>query len=230
MPAEAFGLALPSALLAPQFVRQAAESRAFARQAELPLTPLEDLKEWLRQERQAGRGGEHAELLGLLLADEDAARSQALESGELFDQLEYEMGALEADDSYGCFEPDGLARLLELVLDRGDELAAWAELELAGPLSLAVGLCLPPLPAGGGRRLAPQLLEASLNLDLHLPGKAPALDAGSESGVLAVPLQDPRVGDRCSLSLYFVYPLALQGHFMRAADALAASMSLKPEA
>jgi len=230
VPASPFGLTLPSALLAPQFVRQAAASSAFARQAELPLTPLEDLKEWLRQERQAGRGGEHEELSGLLLADEDSARSLALESGELFDQLEYEMEALEADDSYGCFDADGLARVLELVLDRGDELAAWAELELAGPLSLAVGLKLPPLPSGEGRRLAPQLLEASLNLDLHLPGSALAPEAGLESGVLRVPLQDARVGDRCSLDLYFVYPLALQGHFLRAAQALAASMSLKPEA
>jgi hypothetical protein len=228
MPADAFGLALPSALLAPQFVRQAAEAKAFAPQAELPLTPLEDLKEWLRQEREAGRAGQHEELLGLLLADEDEARRQALESGELFDQLAHEMEALEADDSYGCFDPDGLARVLELVLDRGDELAAWAEMELSGPLSLSVGLRL--LPPAGARRLAPQLLEASLNLDLHLPGKAPSLEPSMESGVLRVPLQDARVGDCCRLSLYFTYPLALQEHFMQAADALAKSMSLKPEA
>jgi hypothetical protein len=140
------------------------------------------------------------------------------------------MEALEADDSYGCFAPDGLARVLELVLDKGDELAAWAEMELSGPLSLSVGLRLPPLPAGEGRRLAPQLLEASLNLDLHLPGRAPSLEASQESGALRVPLQDPRVGDGCCLSLYFVYPLALQGHFMQAAKALADAMSLKPEA
>jgi hypothetical protein len=222
------GLSLPSALLVPQFVRQLALARAFVPQAELPLTPLEDLKEWLREERQAGHGGQHEELLGLLLGDEDAARSAAQGSGELFDQLEYEMQALEMDDSYGCFTPDALARVLELTLDQGDELAAWAERELGGPLNLAVGLRLPP-PAGPAR-LLPSQLEASLNLDLHLPDAAPSLEASADSGMLRVPLQDARVGDGSNLTLSFSYPLAVEAHFLRVAQALVKELNLKPEA
>ncbi len=218
------------------------------------LLPLDELKAWLRP--RAGRGGEGLEeLAALLLGEEQEAREQARVDGEAFDLVEHELEQMEGDDSYELFDPPRLQRLLSLVLEEVDEVAPAVEGETGMPFYLSVGFLLPqphrnPLlkeadiaewvsrfaPSGKAGallkrlkegRVDSQALNAALNLEFARRGSESPLKRDAETGVVRVPLADPRAGDDYALQVSIRYPLEYEGYFLRALDAIAAQMALK---
>jgi hypothetical protein len=242
-----FGVRPPLALQAPEFISQFLQSgyvQDHLGGAEgFPLTPLDDLKAWLRQiPPRAGEGLE--DLREILLGLETEARKQAELEGEAFDLVDYELNQMGEDDTWETFEPEVLRRLLQVVLDEADEIAPHLEREAGYPFFLSSGFSLPKpgrhpfmkeeeilVSLKAYTREAAgvpdsQAVQGALNLDFYV-NEPPLLARDSETGVVRVAFEDPRVGDKVKLQLSLAYPLKAEGYFLATFDAISKMMRLK---
>lgn len=243
----AFGVRLMSALQVPEFVSQFLQS-GYVQDGQggfelFPLSPLDDLKAWLRA-LPAGPSGELEELSDLLLGLETEARKQAEIDGEVFDLEEFELEQLDGDDTWETFEPEILRRVLELVLDQSDDLAPQIERESGYPFFLSVGFNLPRpekhpyLKAGEIQKamekfspgkavsLDSQAVQGALNLDFYT-AEPHRLARDAENGVVRLDLEDPRSGDKVKVQASLAYPLKAEGYFLDTFDAISKRMRLK---
>ncbi|HTB22904.1 MAG TPA: hypothetical protein VK914_09375 [bacterium] len=244
------GFTLSTGLLIPDFVEQALGLDLFARGEGAQLTPLDDLKEWMRSD--PWREGELFEGVGeLLLGEERLARAAAEKAGAAFDLAGFELGQMEADPGYECFDPARAASILRLVVEEADALQAFNRKAHDADFALAVSFHLPDprrhprfsreaiarALAGHGmsaaealaKGRAPRLeLDGAFQVDLSAPGGGPVLERANGVGFLRVPCADPRVGDETVAHLSLAYPLESEGYFMLTFDALRQALSLKP--
>jgi hypothetical protein len=221
-----FGLKLPLALLAPQFLFQFLQSNLVRQEPHL-ISPLDDLKEWLR--REGSKGGEsRQELLEVLLGDEKEARLEATGNGQQFDQLEYDLERME-EPGWECFSAEECQRLLEDLLEDIDVCRPAIEAEGDGePFSLSFSFGLPLRPKNPGQpRLDPIDLTGMIQFDFAAPGKAPSLARTAETGIVRILVEDKRVGDASELQLSLAYPLEHQDYFLETFEALGKELSLK---
>jgi hypothetical protein len=245
-----FDFTLSSALLIPDFVEQALALDLFAQVGDTHITPLDDLKEWMRSD--PWRSGELFERAGeLLLGPERAARKAAEKAGLEFDLAGFELERMEGEPGYETFDPAWTVSLLRLALDEADAVQAFSRKAHEADFALAVSFHLPDprkhprfsreaiaaalvahggtAPAGSlaaGR--APRLeLDGAFQLDLSAPGGGPVLVRGNGVGFVRVPCADPRVGDGTVAHLSLAYPLESEGYFLMTFDALRQALSLK---
>lgn len=241
---------LSAALLIPDFVEQALGLDLFAQADDTQLTPLDDLKEWMRAD--PWRTGELFERAGdLLLGDERAARKAAEAAGVEFDLVGFELGRMEADSGYESFDPAWAASLLRLAVEEADALQAYSrkahDMDFALAVSfqlpdprrnprfsreaiasalLAHGRTVPAQSLAAGR--APHLeLGGAFQLDLSAPGGGPSLERANGVGFVRVPCADPRAGDEAVAHLSLAYPLESEGYFLMTFEALRQALSLK---
>lgn len=244
------GLSLPFALLTPEFVVQFLATDFVRQDAAFNLSPLDDVRAWLRTEGEA-QGGHVEELAELLLSEEREARKVVAKAGGAFDLLDFEFLQMERED-FENFPPPLVRRILEIVLEESDQIRPMVEKETLSPFSLSLSFSL-PLPhrhhamkeaeiAGHlaqygaqpevlrrveQKKMAPAELEAVLLFDLVGRGQAVPLQRTAESGVVRVPLGDPRTGDLTDLQLSLVYPVATEGYFLASFEAITRALSLK---
>jgi hypothetical protein len=242
-----FGVGLPLGLQAPEFISQFLQT-GYVQDGKngaecFLLTPLDDLKGWLRG-LPAGAGEELEDLREILLSLEIEARKQSGLDGEVFDLVDFELDQMDHDDTWETFEPEVIRRVLQVVLDQADEIAPYLERETGYPFFLSVGFALPkpdrhpwmkkddilaalkayPYLAKG--LPDSQGVQASIHLDFVVKDR-PVLARDAENGVVRVALEDARVGDRVSLQLSLAYPLAAEGYFLATFDAISSAMRLK---
>lgn len=242
-----FGIRLPLALEATEFISQFLQS-GYVHDGQggvdgYPLTPLDDLKGWLRVLPSHSSEGLE-DLREILLGLENEARKQAGLDGAGFDLVEFELEQMDHDDTWEAFEPVVARRVLEVVLDEADEIAPQLELQTGYPFFLSLGFSLPrpdkhpflkeaeitkaleDYSGGAKTSLDSQCLQGAVNLDFFLK-EAPPLKRDAECGVARVPLEDNRVGDKVKLQLSVAYHLKAEGYFLAVFDGIAKSMRLK---
>ncbi len=246
------GLRIDFASLIPDFASQFLESGLCAETERTLLTPLDDLKAWLRQ----SKGGEELQkqVHEALLGQEDKDRAKAIAAGKKFDLVDYELEMMSGDESYEQFNPGWVRSILALVIEEADALQAFAKAEIKSDFSIAASFILPdprknPL-------LSPADIEASLRkfgaddkliarcfkaqgkrpeysgailLELGPRGVAPALPQAKDTGFVRVGLVDARAGDECDAALRLAYPLELEGYFLLSFDAARSRLTLKDE-
>ncbi len=247
------GFTLASAQLIPSFVRQALESGLFYDQANTQVTPLDDLKQWMRDD--PWRAGDLFEQLSdVLLGEEKKARKVAEKAGVEFDVVGFELEQMNVDDTYEALTPEWAARCLELAIDEADAINAWCHRAHGLDLALAVSFQLPD--PGRHTQLSreqiaaalanygadPKAVEAvmknrrsglelsgafQLDLSASVGGKVPSFARHNNVGFVTVPLADPRAGDETMAHLSLAYPLESEGYFLLTFDALRESLALK---
>jgi hypothetical protein len=248
------GLRLKFASLVPDFADQLLESGLVTDTQRLLLTPLDDLKAWLRTQTP-GDSGLKFDVREMLLGQEEADRAKAAQTGAPFDLVEYELGQMQADETYEQFNPAWARQMLALVVEEADSLQAWCKAELGTNFSLAMSFSLPDprhnsllSPAaieeglrkfGADERLLARAVRGQgkkpeysgmLLLELADRGMArPPRPAGGTSFV-TVGLEDARVGDQSDAALSLAYPRELEGYFLMSFDALRQELTLKEEA
>jgi hypothetical protein len=248
-----FGFTLGSAMLIPSFVRRVLETAYVYDTANTQVTPLDDVKQWMRED--PWRTGELFEQLGdVLLGDEKKARKVAEKAGVEFDVVGFELEQMNSDDSYEALTPDWAARCLELAIDEADAINAWSRRSNGVDLALAVSFQLPDparhslfsreqiaaaLASHGadvkaveavmkGRRSSLEFSGAfQLDLSARDGGKTPPFTRKNNVGFVTVPLADPRAGDETTAYLSLAYPLEAEGYFLLTFDALRESLALK---
>jgi hypothetical protein len=247
------GFTLSTALLAPGFVEQALGTEGlFAHVDDTQLTPLDDVKEWLRAD--PWRGGELFEQVSeALLGSERAARREAEKAGVEFDLVGFELDQMEGDESYESFDPAWSATILRLVIEEADAVQSWSRRAHEADFALAVSFQLPDprkhrifsresiaaaLSSHSGPALAANLaagrgvhleLGGAFQLDLSGPGGGPALARGNGVGFVRIPCADPRTGDETVAHLSLAYPLESEGYFLMTFDALRQALALKTD-
>ncbi len=136
------GFTLASALLIPSFVRQALETAYVYDTANTQVTPLDDIKQWMRED--PWRAGElFGELSDVLLGEEKKARKVAEKAGVEFDVVGFELEQMSTDDTYESLTPEWAARCYELAIDEADAFNAWSRRANVVDLALAVSFQLP---------------------------------------------------------------------------------------
>jgi len=247
------GLRLDFASLIPDFASQLLESGLVTDTEHLLLTPLDDLKAWLRTQNPGEAGLLH-EVRELLLGQELVDRAKAEKEGAHFDLVDYELGMMQADETYEQFNPEWAKNILGLVVEEADSLQAWSQAELKTNFSMALSFTLPdarknPLLGveaieasmrkfGAGETMIGRMLknagkkpEYSGMLLIELAGRGmarPPRPAGSTYFV-TVGLADARVGDSSDAVLSLAYPKELEGYFLLSFDALRQQLTLKEE-
>lgn len=245
------GFALDSAALIPAFIEQALGTGLFAQVHDTQVTPLDDLKDWMRSDPyREGRAFDEA--YGALLGEQDKARRAAEKAGLKFDPVGYELDQMDGDSSYESFDPAWTARLFGLALDEAEEIQAWSRREHGCDFALAASFQLPDprkhprfdweaqAAALARYGAAPALVEAVLKgraskaelsgafqVDFSAPGKEPGYARRNNVGFVRVPLQDPRAGDGVHAHLALAYPLESEGLFLLTFDALRRDLALK---
>lgn len=245
------GFTLSSAQLIPGFVEQALGRDLFSRVEDTQITPLDDLKNWLRQDPY--RAGELVgQVHGLLLGEEDKARAQAVKAGVNFDVVGYELEEMESDPTYEAFDATWTGVILRLLLEEADELQAWSRRENGLDLAMAVSFQLPDprkhprfspeqivraLAEHGAKPEALQLmskgrkppveLSGAFQIDLSASGEGPRWERKNGVGFVKVPCADPRAGDECVAHLSLAYPLEAEGYFLLTFDELRKDLTLK---
>lgn len=231
----ALDFSLSSALLIPDFVEQALGSGLFDHVEDTQLTPLDDLKDWMRSD--PWRAGDlFGRVDALLLGEERAARKAAEKAGLRFDLVDYELGRLDDADGYERFDARQAAEILRLAVEEADALQAYSRKSAGVDFALAVGFQLPDprrhprftredLARALGGRERPELAGA-FQVDLSPPGGGPALEERNGVGFLRVPCEDPRVGDGTVAHLSLAYPLEARGYFLLTFEALRRALSL----
>lgn len=232
-------IGLATGLLIPEFVAQTLATGLFDRVEDTCLTPLDDLKDWMRSEPRR-EGEAFARAAELLLSGERAARHLAEREGRRFDLVEYELSLLEGDGDYERFGPPDAIDLLRLVVEEADAIQEFSRGAHGTDFALSVGLRLPDprrnprlapdevvralgTGAVGNRRLE---LDGAIQVDLSAPGEHPVLE--ERNGVAFVPIicDDPRVGDATVAHLSFAYPVAARGYFFLTFEALRLDLTL----
>jgi hypothetical protein len=245
------GFTLSSAQLIPSFIEQALALDLFARVQDTQITPLDDLKNWLRQDPY--RTGE---LVGqvheLLLGEEDKARAVAEKAGVQFDVVGYELEEMESDPTYEAFNAEWTGIILKLLIEEADSLQAWSKRENGMDLAMAVSFQLPDprkhprfspeqiaqaLAAHGAKpealaaiskgRKAPVELSGAFQIDLSASGEGPRYERKNGVGFVKVPCADMRAGDECVAHLSMAYPLEAEGYFLLTFDELRKTLTLK---
>ena len=247
------GLRLNFASLIPEFADQLVMSGLVADHDHLLLTPLDDLKAWLRTQNP-GEGGLKHEVREMLLGQEEKDMAAAAAKGERFDLVDYELTQMQADESYEQFNAEWARNIFALVVEEADALQAWSKEELGANFSMALSFTLPDprrnallTPAaieasmikfGADKKMIERIFQAPgkkpeytgmLLLELAERGKAlPPRPAGGTYFV-SVGLADPRAGDASDAALSLAYPKELEGYFLLAFDALRQQLTLKEE-
>jgi hypothetical protein len=247
------GLRLDFASLIPEFADQLLMSGLCADTEHLLLTPLDDLKAWLRTQNPGEDGLKH-EVRELLLAQEEKDRTKAAAAGIRFDLVEYELTQMQADETYEQFNVEWARNILALVVEEADALQGWARAELDSNFSISLSFSLPDprknallkpgdiesslRKFGADDRMIARTLKGQgkrpeytgmLLLELADRGKArPPRPAGGTYFV-SVGLADPRAGDHSDAALSLAYPKELEGYFLLTFDALRQQLTLKEE-
>jgi hypothetical protein len=247
------GLRLNFASLIPEFADQLLTSGLVADHERLLLTPLDDLKAWLRTQNP-GEAGLKFEIRELLLGQEEKDMAAAAAKGERFDLVDYELTQMQADESYEQFNAEWARNILALVVEEADSLQAWCKEELGADFSMALSFTLPDPRKNA--LLEPKAIEASLRkfgaddkliarafqaagkkpeytgmllLELAERGKARPPRPAGDTYFVSVGLADPRAGDLSDASLSLAYPKELEGYFLLTFDALRQQLTLKEE-
>lgn len=243
---------LSTALLIPDFVEQALGLDLFVHADDTQVTPLDDLKEWMRSD--PWRTGDLFERCGdLLLGEERAARKAAEKAGMEFDLVAFELAQMEGDAGYESFDPAWSASLLRLALEEADAVQAWSRKAHGVDFALAVSFQLPdprqhrrfsresiasallaqgmkgPAAALAAGRAARLELGGAFQVDLSAPGGGPSLQRSNGVGFIRVPCADPRAGDDTVAHLSLAYPLESEGYFQMTFEALRLALALKTE-
>jgi hypothetical protein len=245
------GFTLSSAALIPAFIQQSLEGGLFGHIHDTQVTPLDDVKDWMRSDPwRTGRAFE--ELSELLLGEERKARREAGRAGVDFDPVGYELEQMAEDDSFEHFDPEWTRRIFDLVIEESEAIQAWSRREHGCDLALAASFFLAEprkhprfsnaqlaaaYAAYGGR---PEIVEAlaagrahklelsgAFQLDFTDPGRAPAYARKNGVGFVRVPIEDPRAGDGVQAHLALAYPLESEGLFLLTFDALRQDLALK---
>jgi hypothetical protein len=247
------GLRLDFASLIPEFADQLLMSGLCGDTEHLLLTPLDDLKAWLRTQNPGEDGLKH-DVYELLLAQEQADRTKAAAAGTHFDLVEYDLGQMQADETYEQFNAVWARNIISLVVEEADALQLWSKLEIETNFSISMSFSLPdprrhPL-------FSPAFIESALRkfgandalIDRTIHGKGkhpeytgmlllefadrgqarPPRPAGSTYFV-SVALADNRVGDLSDAALSLAYPKELEGYFLLTFDTLRQQLTLKDE-
>ena len=247
------GFTLSTAQLIPGFVEQALASGLFAHNSDIQLTPLDDIKEWMRSD--PWRTGELFGSIGeVLLGDERRARHEIEKTGATFDQVAWDLERMEADDSYESFDAAWAVDVLRLVIEEADALQAWSRRTNDCDFALAASFQLPDprkhrllsreaiaaaLVERGAKAPAEALIQnrspklelsGAFQLDLGpRNGSGPTLERRNNVGFVKVPCADPRAGDETCAWLCLAYPLESEGYFLLTFDALRKALALKQE-
>jgi hypothetical protein len=247
------GLRLEFASLIPDFADQLLESGLLTDTGHLLLTPLDDLKAWLRAQNPGEAGLLH-DVREMLLGQEEKDRAKAAAAGAKFDLVDYELTQMQSDETYERFNPEWARNILALVIEEADSLQAWAKAELGTNFSIAMSFVLPD--PRKNELLSPEAIEASLRkfgaddamikhtiygqgkrpeytgallLELAERGQAgPPRPAGGTCFV-ALGLADKRAGDLSDASVSLAYPRELEGYFLLTFDTLRQQLTLKDE-
>lgn len=240
---EPSGLSLPAAAFIPEFLRQAYATGLFHDVQQTHLTPLDDLKNWMRSD--PWRAGELFGQVGeALLGEERAAQKKAEKAGLVFDLTAFEIEQMEGDETYETFTPVWTAEIFKLALDEGDALLEWSLRELKVPFALAASFTLPD-PKRHPRFKASDLaatiagqktgkissmdMQGAFQLDLCSPGVSPRFDTGQGVAFAGVQLVDPRAGDTSQAWLSMAYPLANEAYFKVTFEAMRKALALKAD-
>jgi hypothetical protein len=247
------GFTLASAHLIPGFVDQAMASGLFANVHDTQITPLDDVKEWMRSDPY--RAGELFEQVGdVLLGAEREARKVAEKAGVEFDPVGFELSQMEEDETWESFNAEWAGNILKLAVEEADALQAWSRREHAADLALGVSFQLPDprkhstlsreaiaaaLLTHGNVAAAKALHEGrapkmemsgAFQLDLGPKGsEGPNLARHNGVGFVRVAIADPRAGDDTLAWLSLAYPLEAEGYFLLTFDALRQTLALKGE-
>ena len=250
------GFTIASAQLIPAFVRQALETDLFHDTINTQVTPLDDIKQWMRED--PWRAGElFGELSDVLLGDEKKARKVAEKAGVEFDVVGFELEQMTNDDTYESLTPEWAARCYELAIDEADAFNAWSQRTNRVDIALAISFQLPDpgkhkqlsreqiaaaLATYGAEKKAVEAvmnnrrsgLELSgafqLDFSARIGGKLPVFSRHNNVGFVQVPLGDPRAGDETLAYLSLAYPLESEGYFLLTFDSLRESLTLKKTA
>jgi hypothetical protein len=216
------GLRLDFASLVPEFAVQLLESGLCTGTERTLITPLDDLKAWLRTQNPGEAGLLH-DVRELLLAQEEKDRAKAAAEGIRFDLVDYELQQMNADESYEQFNPEWARNILALAVEEADALQAFNLAELKSEFSLSMSFSLPKAKGKGPEPSGMLLLEFSAR-----GAKLPPKPRGSTAFV-RVEINDRRAGDATDAHLSLAYPLELEARFLAAFDALRKQLTLKDE-
>jgi hypothetical protein len=247
------GMRLDLADLIPEFAAQFLESGLCVETDRLLITPLDDLKAWLRT-LSPGEPGLRQEIRDLLLAQEEIDMAKALKAGEKFDPVDYELSQMASDESYEQFDVAWTKKILALALDEADVLQDFNAGEFHQDFTLAVSFTLPdprkhPLfkpmeieenlrKFGAEDKLVARALKAqgrrvectgALLLEFYKRGRLRGLKSVGSTGFVGVGLGDSRAGDATDVDLSLAYPLELEGYFLQTFDQLRKQLTLKDE-
>jgi hypothetical protein len=249
--APTLGFTLATALLVPDFVRQAlSQEGLFENVQDTQLTPLDDLKDWMRSD--PWRSGDlFSRASDLLLAEERQARAAAKKAGVEFDEVGFELEAMEEDPGFESFDPEWAADLLRLAVEEADSVQAWCRRTHGVDFALAASFQLPDprrhrvfrredIGAALAAHATPALAQAvatgraarlelagAFQLDLSAPGAGPSFGRANGVGFVRIPCADPRCGDETVAHLSLAYPLDSEGYFLMTFDALRRALTLK---
>lgn len=252
-PAPSLGFTLASAHLIPGFVEQALASGLFANIQDSQVTPLDDIKDWIRSDPYR-EGDLFGQVGDALLGAERTARKAAEKAGLEFDAVGFELRQMAEDATYESFSAEWAALILKLALEEADEVQGWSHREHGLDLALAVSFVLPDprkhaqlsreaiaaaLLTHGNVVAAKALhdgrtpkieLSGAFQLDLGPRGSAgPTLGRVNKVGFVRVPIADPRAGDETVAWFSLAYPLESEGYFLLTFDALRQALALKGE-
>jgi hypothetical protein len=247
------GLKLEFASLIPEFASQLYLSGLCTDTDKILVTPLDDLKSWLR-EHPSNSPGIVQEVASLLLGQEEKDRQAAAKSGQKFDLVDYELGQMQADASYELFNPEWLRDMLSLAVEEADALQGWAVAELKSNFSINASFSLPdprkhPLfksdeieaslkAFGAGPELLDRVLRGKgrhpeysgmLMMELCARDRTLSLKGTAETAFVRVGLADTRAGDLCDAMLHLAYPRELEGYFLMSFDRLRQQITLKKD-
>ncbi len=215
------GFTLPSAGLIPAFIKQALESGLFSETEHTQLFPLDDVKDWLRQDpHRPGASVKRAREALLSLEKEAEKKSRA--AGQVFDLVNFELEQMRLDESWETFDPTWCAEIFDLIMDEADELQAWARTANSTDLSLAASFSLPYLAKD---RKAER--HGSFQVDLTARGQRPVYARGPGAAFVRVLCEDQRVGDSTDAHLALAYPLVAEDRFLATFDSLRQTLTLK---
>jgi hypothetical protein len=251
--APSLGFTLSSAQLIPGFVEQALASGLFINAQDTQVTPLDDVKDWMRSDPYR-EGDLFAQVGDALLGEERKARKVAEKAGVEFDAVGFELAQMEEDETFESFSAEWAANILRLAMDEADAIVLWSHREHAMDLALAVSFQLPDPrkhPSLSREAIAAALLthgnvaaakalhegrapkmEMSGAFQLDLGPKAaagPSLERRNGVGFVRVACADPRAGDETVAWLSLAYPLESEGYFLLTFDALRQALALKGE-
>lgn len=245
------GFTLSTAMLIPGFIEQALGRDLFAHVKDTQITPLDDMKDWMRVNPYRS-GGLFDEVFGLLLSEELKLRHHAEKAGQKFDPLDYELDQMDNDSTYESFDPHWTHRIFALAIEEAEDLQAWSQKEHGVDFALAASFQLPDLrkhprmnweacaaalAAYGAPKATveavlkgkqPKLeLAGSFQLDFTEPGKTPSFSRRNNVAFVRVPLADPRAGDGVHAHLSLAYSIEAEGLFLATFDALRQDLTLK---